>query len=1088
MSSNLAPPSARGAFARVLSRLSVGRKLLLIYLLDLSAVIFISGILVQEKYIAIDFARKELAGDAYLAATRDVLLLAAQPSLASLQAPQAAIRSSEIDAAQARWGDQETSRSAADSLVTALNELSDASAATAHPTPSTDAEGARRKTIRQARDLITLVGNQSNLILDPDLDSYYTMSTVVLRYPELVDVISQIGDLLGAASAKKPGLSAADRTRYFILEGRLIAVTQGIQADHDQAFAGAADGQLQSALDRLRQALSASVERFRAISGRIVDGGDLPVGSPSLQQEQSELLERIAHTWYVAANQLDRLLQARIDLQFKRMWWHLSTALFLLMTLLCAVVYVARQITRPLRRLSDVAELVRISADYSLRAEGDSADEIGKLVLAFNGMLERLDLQRAAQQELVATARAASAQQQLIASMPVAIVVTAIPEHEVLHSNQQAVTWIGDKKQDPWATGFEAGVSARFFQGLADRNFVEQFEVRWQGGAEPQWAVLSSCRLDYQGRDAVLTTFTPIGHLKQMEQRLELWAKVFEASSEGIVITDAKRRVVTANASFCQSVGHDLAELVGKNPEDLLGREGGANYADEIWPTALRSGSWRGEVRAIRRDDKSFPAWLVVDAVFSGAGSVSHYIWTIQDITEQKVNEERINFLAHHDPLTRLPNRQLFAERLRMAMQLSQRNGQKVAVVLIDLDRFKNINDSLGHDVGDAVLRSVSQRLLDAVRVEDTVCRLGGDEFVIALNGVANGEEVLAILEHRLMPLVRNSHVVNGAELHVSCSIGISMFPDDAVDIEDCMRHADMAMYLAKSMGRDGVQFFTTDLNERAHSRLRVELQLRQAIERGELLLHYQPRISARTGEMLGVEALLRWNSEELGWVPPSEFIPIAEESRLIVQIGAWVVEQACRQQAQWLRAGHGLVCIAINISAAQLSDQSLQDVLRQSMETWSTDPATIELELTESTLMRNVNAALVQLQALKRLGIMLSVDDFGTGYSSLSYLHRFPIDRLKIDRSFVAGMLNDSADLAITHAIVGLGHTLGLQVVAEGVESEAVAAALRSAQCDELQGFLYSRALSADDLVEWLHEWRWQSTAAGVSALTGAS
>jgi diguanylate cyclase (GGDEF)-like protein/PAS domain S-box-containing protein len=1057
----------------VLSRLSVSRKLLLIYLLDLSAVIFISGILVQEKFIAIDFARKELAGDAYLVVAKDALMLAVQPARSTPPAARIDESSRAIEAAGARWGDLTESRAAATTLATTLHRLSTADGAKDDGPAPSRAFATRLLANRQARDLITLVGNQSNLILDPDLDSYYTMSIVVLRYPELVDVISQIGDLLAAVSTNTAGLSAEDRTRYFILEGRLVAVMQGIEADHVQAFAGAADWQLKTALAPPLQTLSSSVERFRAMSSHIVEAGGLPSDTSALQQEQIDLLASIASAWPAAARQLDRLLEARIRILFNRMWWHLSTALFLLLTLLTAVVFVAKQITQPLSRLSDVAERVRISGDYTLRAEGDNADEIGKLVLAFNGMLEQLDQQRAVQQELVATTRAASAQQQLIESMPIAIVVTAIPNHEVLHANRQASAWIGDKKIDPWATGLEVRVGFRFFQELADRDFVEQFEVRWQGGAEPQWAVLSACRLDYQGHDAVLTTFTPIGHLKQMEQRLELWAKVFEASSEGIVIADARRRVVTANASFCRSAGHDLAELIGKNPEVLLSREGSADHVDDIWPVVARSGSWRGEVRVKRRDDDSFPAWLVVDAVLSGPGPVSHFIWTIQDITEQKVNEERIHFLAHHDPLTRLPNRQLFAERLRMAMQLSQRRGEKVAVLLIDLDRFKNINDSLGHHVGDAVLRSVSQRLLEAVRTEDTVCRLGGDEFVVALNGVASGKEVLGILEHRLMPCIRDTHVVDGAELHISCSIGISMFPDDAADIDDCMRHADMAMYQAKTMGRDGVQFFTTELNERAHSRLKVEQHLRHAIERGELSLHYQPRIGAKSGEMLGVEALLRWNSEELGAVPPAEFIPIAEESRLIIPIGAWVVEQACRQQAQWKRAGYEDICVAINVSAVQLGDQSLQEVLRQSMQTWSTDPRTIELELTESTLMRDVNAALFQLQALKRLGIKLSVDDFGTGYSSLSYLHRFPIDRLKIDRSFVAKMLDDPADFAITRAIIGLGHTLGLQVVAEGVESEAVAAALRSADCDELQGFLYSEGRSAAGLIQWLSDWQ---------------
>lgn len=1066
-------PAKRGFFARLLSRLSVGRKLLLIYLLDLSAVIFISGILVQEKYIAIDFARKELVGSAYLSVANDALTLVARPAPSIAEADRLRQSARTIQVAESRWGADMGSRGAAEAASSTLDRLSMAVASTGGVARKNDIIPVRALATRQARELITLVGNQSNLILDPDLDSYYTMSIVLLRYPELVDVVSQIGDLVGASTGTATALSPADRARYFILEGRLIAVLQGIQSDHVQAFAGATDGQLKAALAPQLAALTSSVEGFRALSGRYVDENGPATMVAPLERAQTDLLDRVAAAWPVAGSQLDRLLHARVDMLFKRMWLHLSTALFLLMCLLSAVFFVARQITRPLSRLSDVAERVRLSGDYTLRAEGDSADEIGKLVVAFNGMLERLDQHRQLQQELVATASAASAQQQLIETMPIALMVTSIPDHDVLHANGQARLWLSGKKSDPWASGFDKGVGPRFFQELADRNMVDQFEVRWEVGATRQWAVLSARRLEYQGRDAVLTAFTPIGHLKQMEQRLALWSKVFEASSEGIVITDAHRRIVTVNPSFCRSAGHDLVDLAGTNPEDLLAREESKDHVDDIWPVASRGRSWRGEVRVRRRDDRSFPAWLAVDAVHDESGVVSHFIWTIQDITEQKATEERIHFLAHHDPLTRLPNRQLFAERLRMAMQTSRRRGEKVAVLLIDLDRFKTINDSLGHHAGDALLRSVSQRLQEGVRANDTVCRLGGDEFVIALNGVTSGEEVLGIIDQRLMPRIRDVHDIDGSLLHVSCSIGVSVFPDDATDIDVCMRHADVAMYQAKTLGRDGVQFFTAELNEKAHARLRIEQSLRHAIEREELSLHYQPLVSAKTGEMLGVEALLRWNSSELGAVSPGEFIPVAEESRLITRIGAWVVEQACRQQAQWRDAGHGEICIAINVSAVQLGDPSLQAALQESMRNWSTTPGTIELELTESTLMRDVNSVLAQLTALKRLGVRLAIDDFGTGYSSLSYLHRFPIDRLKIDRSFIGRMLEDPADLAITRAIIGLGHTLGLQVVAEGVEGEEVAAALRFARCDELQGFLYSPGLPAAELVDWLSAWR---------------
>ncbi len=1057
------PTSRRGPLGRLINRLSVGRKLMLIYLLDLTAVIFISGILVQEKFIAIDFARKELAGNAYIAVAKDALILAARPSPT---VPNAAFTADAdaVAAVETQWGSGFDSQADAQALAASLRHLGALDDAAAKPEPLA---AARRDTIHRARALVTLVGNQSNLILDPDLDSYYTMSLTLLRYPELVEIVSQVSALLGAADPPGQRVAAVDRSQYLILEGRLIAAAQDIQSDHAQAFAGASDDRLKAVLATPLRDLESDIDQFRTASQRTLDSRGDPADLSALRERQSALLERLGGNWGLAEAQLQRLIDARIAGFFHRMWLHLGTALALLLTILSAVFFVARQITRPLYRLSDVAARVRESGDYTLRAHWDSGDEIGRLVVAFNGMLEQLDRQREAQQELVATARAAHAQQQLIESMPIAMVVTAIPRHEVLHANGQAQAWLGGRRADPWADGLEPAVRPRFFQELADRHCVDEFEVRWQGGETPQWSVLSARRISYQGQDAVLTAFTPIGHLKTLEQRLELWAKVFEASSEGILIVDGQRRIVTANSAFCRNTRHDLADLAGQSPEAWL-CEGGAR-ADDIWRTASRRGSWRGEVRVRRRDDSIFPAWLVVGSVLGATGDLSHTIWTMLDITERKASEERIHFLAHHDPLTRLPNRQLFTERLRTAMHGAQLGGTKVAVAFIDLDRFKTINDSLGHHVGDALLRSVSQRLLQAVRAEDTVCRLGGDEFVIALTGVSSGEEVLGILENRLVPLIRDAHIVDGAELHVSCSIGISMYPDDAADIDDVMRHADVAMYQAKALGRDGAHFFTPELNERAHTRLRVELQLRHAIDRGELRLHYQPRMDAATGALMGVEALLRWQSPEHGAMMPSEFIPIAEESRLIIPIGAWVVEEACRQQAHWKREGRGTIGVSINVSAVQLRDPTLGQALQQSMQAWQADPDSIELELTESSLMADATGSLAQLQALKRLGVKLSVDDFGTGYSSLSYLHRFPIDRLKIDRSFVAKMLDDPTDLAIATAIIKLGHTLGLQVVAEGVETEAVAAALRAAECDELQGYLYARPLSVDDLGAWM-------------------
>jgi diguanylate cyclase (GGDEF)-like protein/PAS domain S-box-containing protein len=1040
-----------------LGRLSVGRKLLLIFVLDMTAVAFISGILLNEKYISINFARKELAGNAYIASLRAPIVALATGAAVPPRASAVARDVAAVEDAESRHGQGMDSHDASAALADELRALAAAPADAARLRAAQD----------RGRELLTRVGNLSNLILDPDLDSYYTMSIIVLRAPELLAAVSGITRHI---EERWLGADAEDvRGRFLLLEGRLDAGREGLESDYAEAFAASTPA-LKATLDTSRVKLLAAVQRYRAAARAAISKDATAADTVAVARAHAELMQRLDDAWGAAGAEMERLLDARIDGFFSRMWLHLGTALGLLALILSAVFFVARQIALPLRRLSAVTDTVRRTGDHSVRAEWHSHDEIGRLVLGFNDMLAQLDSQRVTQQELAANARAAQAQQQLVEAIPIPLMVTAIPGHQVLHANRPAQAWLGQRTDDPWRVGLEPSVRARFFQQLADRDAVDEFEVHWKAGAVPSWAVLSARRLDFQGQSAVLTAFAPINHLKLMERRLELWAKVFEASGESIVIVDADHRVLTVNRAFCRSTFFELHEMVGEPlacVEDSLGTK---DFLSPLWHNAEQRSSWQGEVTMRRRDGGSFPAWLMLSVVRDGAqGVVSHTIMTILDISDRKRNEERIRFLAQHDVLTELPNRSLCIERLGLALKQAKRRQDKVAVLFIDLDRFKNINDSLGHHVGDGLLRSVSRRLLESIRAGDTVSRLGGDEFVVILTGVTSAEEIAAIVDRRLIPMVRRAHDVNGAELHVSCSVGIAIYPDDAGDVDSLMRHADAAMYHAKAEGRDATRFFTAELNERAQRRLLLESELRHANERDELSLHYQPRVDSRSGRVMGVEALLRWRHPELGQVAPAQFIPIAEESGLIVQIGDWVIDAACRQQSQWRNQGAEVPQVSINVSVLQLRDGRLLDTMRDALERYALPPGAVELELTESTLMDNVQQTLSQLHAIKRLGVELAIDDFGTGYSSLNYLNRFPIDRLKIDRSFVRDMLEDPTDLAITRAIIGLGHTLGLKVVAEGVETEREAQTLRASNCDELQGYLFARPMSAHDLARWM-------------------
>ena len=1029
------------AVMRFIGRLSVGRKLILIYALDLSAVIFVSGILISEKFIAIDFARKEVVGNQYIAVVRDALigLHGARPA------------SEKLRAAEAAYGRGMDSRELAEELAAQLAAPGGAN---------------RKQATRTGQALIQRIGNQSNLILDPDLDSYYTMSLIVLRFPELFELIDLIRDKTMQLARAPRAAHNQLQTEYLILEGRLDAIDKGIDADYAEAIA-ANRSPLKTRMIASRQQLHAAINDYRSSARRIAIDHARGAGAPDMAAAAQALLTQQEMAWTTAEAMLSQLLEARIATLFERMWIHLGTATALLLLILSVVYFVARQIVLPVTRLAKVADQVRATGDYDLRARWDSGDELGRLVNGFNVMLEQLNHSRLVEQEMAASARAAAAQRELLEAIPIPMVVTAIPHHEVLHTNGPAQDWIEGRSTDPWLSGLSAAARVRFFQQLSDLGAANEFEVLWHGAEERHWALLSARRLRYQDQDAMLTTFTPINGLKLMEQRLELWAKVFEASSESIMITDAQRRIVSVNHAFCRGSGYEAAEVIGRRPSLLRSDRHPDEFIDEIWRLASLRGSWQGELWLQRKSGEAILLRTVVNAVRDTHGEITHFIAVAHDISEHKANEQRINHLAHHDALTDLPNRSLCIERLRLSLQQADRQHSRVGVLFIDLDRFKNINDSLGHHIGDGLLRSVAQRLLSAVRLGDTVSRLGGDEFVVILNGVADHDEIMQIVDHRLIPLISQPHEVDGAELHVSCSVGIAVYPEDGSEIEVLMRHADAAMYQAKSAGRNNAQFFTEQMALHANERMNIENDLRYAVERGELRLHYQPRVD-RSGRLLGTEALVRWQHPQRGLVAPARFIPIAEESGLIVPIGAWIIDEACRQQAAWRDQGVGEVAVSINLSAVQLRDPELAATIKSALDRRRIRPQLIELELTESLLMEHAGATIELLHQLKALGVALSVDDFGTGYSSLNYLHRFPIDKLKIDQTFVTDMLDDPNDLAITRAIIGLGHTLGLKVVAEGVEHVDEARMLAAAGCDELQGYLFSRPLAAEDFVVW--------------------
>ena len=560
---------------------------------------------------------------------------------------------------------------------------------------------------------------------------------------------------------------------------------------------------------------------------------------------------------------------------------------------------------------------------------------------------------------------------------------------------------------------------------------------------------------DREGRFAgVFGIARDITERVRAEERLRLWARVLDQSAEGIFICDPQERIVLVNRAFEEMTGFSADEAVGKTPRILQsGRQDKAFYT-QMWKSVLETGSWRGEMWNRRKNGELYVEWLSVSAVYDQGDSLTHYIGIFSDITVRKRAEEGMVHLAHYDALTDLPNRVLLMDRLNQLTKSAPRRKSKVAVVFIDLDRFKEVNDSLGHDAGDLLLQTVAKRFSKAVREDDTVARIGGDEFVVVFQGIHDVNDAVLLAEKLLSCLVQPVQL-NGYEVTVTASMGISLYPDDATNGQEMVRNADAAMYQAKGAGRNAYRFYTSDLNLRALEMLSIENALRRGLERQEFVLHYQPQVDIASGSVVGAEALIRWSHPELGLVVPGKFIPIAEERGLIVPIGNWVIDEAARQAAAWQNAGTP-IRIAVNVSAVQFRHKDFVEQITKTVQKYGITPNQLELELTETIVMRDAETVVEILGKLHDIGFQLSIDDFGTGYSSLSFLRRFPIDKIKIDESFV----NDENAKSIVTAVISLARSLNLNVIAEGVQTSAQLEMLREQSCNEAQGFLFSPAL----------------------------
>ena len=853
---------------------------------------------------------------------------------------------------------------------------------------------------------------------------------------------------------------------------RLVEVIDRQRQYLEQFRSFASPGQV-ALLDYLLEGVSAGeLQRMRSIA---TNGQQSPANAVKLAHWFETTTQRIDQM-KVAEDSLaaELIAQPRLAEESASRTSRLVAVLatILLTLTLAAAAALARGIIEPMARMTRaMSQLAARDATVDIAVGDDRrGDEIGDMARAM--IVFRENLVKVVQSEERHKSEAIlRLHHQALASITQGVIITDA-ERRITYANAafQRITGYTEAEILGRTPSFlhnmaaDEGVLGELRTALAAGNSFNGHLMNYRKDGTPFWSDLSVAPVvDSEGRTSHFVGITrDITESRQIQQELRIAAKAFE-SLHGIMVTDAKGIILRVNQAFTDLTGYSAGDAVGRTPAMLKsGRHDQAFYAD-MWRQLAATGAWYGEIWDRRKNGEIFPKWQTISAVRGLDGQITHYVAAFTDISESKAAEDEIRQLAFFDPLTRLPNRRLLLDRLQHGLAASARNRHHGALLFIDLDNFKNLNDSLGHDKGDLLLQHVAARLTECVRAGDTVSRLGGDEFVLMLEDLSENQRDAAaqaeVVGEKIVEALNQDYQLGAQEYHCTPSIGITLYCGQDASVDELLQQADLAMYQAKAAGRNTLRFFQPDMQSAVTIRSTLEADLRKGLREHQFMLFYQPQVGAE-GQLIGVEALVRWRHPLRGLVAPSEFIPLAEETGLILPLGLWVLETACARLAVWGKdPGKAHLTMAVNVSARQFHHQDFVDQVMATLDHTGANPQRLKLELTESLFLTDVDDTIVKMTELKEAGVSFSLDDFGTGYSSLSYLKRLPLDQLKIDQSFIRDVLTDPNDAAIARTIVALAQSMGLAVIAEGVETEAQREFLASHNCCAFQGFLFGKA-----------------------------